>query len=146
MSLRARLTLAVAVAVAASIAIACGVVYVIVRNDLRGQVDDTLRNRAAAAQEAFNRPGFGRFFAPLGAGGGDTLIQLVQSNGTVVRAPYSVSIPVDRQTKLVAGGTANAYLTRTRPWTASTSASSPRRSARGSRSRCCARCRRSTAR
>jgi two-component system sensor histidine kinase MprB len=109
-SLRARLTLAVAVAVAASIAIACGVVYVIVRSDLRGQVDDTLRNRAAAAQNAFNRPGGGRFFAPLGEGGGDTLIQLVQSNGTVLRAPYSVAIPVDRQTKLVAGGTADAYL------------------------------------
>ena len=111
MSLRARLTLAVAVAVAASIAIACVVVYVIVRSDLRGQVDDTLRNRAAAAQAAFNRPGFGRFFAPLGEGGGDTLIQLVQSNGTVLRAPYSISIPVDRQTRSVAGGTADAYLT-----------------------------------
>jgi two-component system, OmpR family, sensor histidine kinase MprB len=110
-SLRARLTLAVAVAVAAAIAIACGVVYVIVRNDLRGQVDDTLRNRAAAAQEACNRPGFGRFFAPLGSGGGDTLIQLVQANGTVLRAPYSVAIPVDRETKSVAGGTSGAYLT-----------------------------------
>ena len=112
MSLRARLTLAVAVAVAAAIAIACGVVYVIVRNDLRGQVDDTLRNRAAAAQAAFNRPGFGRFFAPLGEGGGDTLVQLVQANGTVLRAPYSpIAIPVDRETKSVAGGTAGAYLT-----------------------------------
>jgi len=111
MSLRARLTLAVAVAVAAAVAIVCGVVYVIVRGDLRGQVDDTLRNRAAAAQAAFNRPGFGRFFAPLGSGGGDTLIQLVQSNGTVLRAPYSpIAIPVDRQTKLVAGGTHDGYL------------------------------------
>ena len=111
MSLRARLTLAVAVAVAAAVAIVCGVVYVIVRGDLRGQVDDTLRNRAAAAQTAFNRPGFGRFFAPLGSGGGDTLIQLVQSNGTVLRAPYSsIAIPVDRQTKLVAGGTRDGYL------------------------------------
>ncbi len=110
MSLRARLTLAVAVAVAAAIAIACAVVYVIVRGDLRGQVDDTLRNRAAAAQAAFNRPGLGRFVAPLGEGGGDTLIQLVQSNGTVLRGPYSIAIPVDRQTKSVAGGTADAYL------------------------------------
>jgi two-component system, OmpR family, sensor histidine kinase MprB len=110
MSLRARLTLAVAVAVAAAIAIACGVVYVIVRGDLRGQVDDTLRIRAAAAQRAFDHPGGGRFFAPLGEGGGDTLVQLVQSNGTVLRAPYSVAIPVDQQTKLVAGGTASAFL------------------------------------
>ena len=38
------------------------------------------------------------------------MIQLVQANGTVLRAPYSVAIPVDRQTKLVAGGTAVAYL------------------------------------
>ena len=110
MSLRARLTLAVAVAVAAAIAIACGVVYVIVRGDLRGQVDDTLRNRAAAAQRAFQRPGPGRFFAPLGQGGGDTLVQIVQSDGTVLRAPYSIPIPIDRETKLVAGGTADAYL------------------------------------
>ena len=121
MSLRARLTLAVAVAVAASIAIACAVVYVIVRGDLRSQVDDTLRNRAAAAEAAFNRPGgglirgpHGGFFArlpTLGEGGGDTLVQLVQTNGTVLRAPYSpIAIPVDRQTKLVAGGTRDAYI------------------------------------
>ncbi len=111
MSLRARLTLAVAVAVAAAVAIACGLVYVIVRGDLRGQVDDTLRNRAAAAQHAFERPGAGRFFAPLGQGGGDTLVQLVQANGAVLRAPYTIGIPVSRQTKLVAGGTADAFLT-----------------------------------
>ena len=111
MSLRARLTLAVAVAVAAAVAIACGAVYVIVRGDLRGQVDDTLRNRAAAAQRAFERPGAGRFFAPLGQGGGDTLVQLVQANGAVLRAPYTIGIPVDKQTKLVAAGTADAFLT-----------------------------------
>jgi len=110
-SLRARLTLAVAVAVAAAVAIACGVVYVIVRGDLRGQVDDTLRHRAAAAQSAFERPGPGRFFAPLGQGGGDTLVQLVQSDGTILHAPYSIAIPVDRQTKLVAAGDADAFLT-----------------------------------
>ena len=122
MSLRARLTLAVAVAVAAAVAIACAVVYVIVRGDLRGQVDDTLRNRAAAAQRAFERPGGGLIEGPgggffarlptLGQGGGDTLVQLVQSDGTVYRAPFSpIAIPVDSRTRLVAGGTQDAYLT-----------------------------------
>ena len=101
MSLRARLTLSVALAVAAAVAIACVVVYVIVRGDLRGQVDDTLRLRAEAAQIAFDRPGGGLvrgagggFFAhlpSLGQGGGDTLVQLVESNGDILRAPYSRS-------------------------------------------------------
>jgi two-component system, OmpR family, sensor histidine kinase MprB len=120
-SLRARLTLAVALAVAAAVAIACGVVYVIVRGDLRGQVDLTLRNRAEAAHAAFNGPHGGLIRGPgggffarlpsLGEGGGDTLVQLVQANGDILRAPYSpIAIPVDRQTKLVAGGNRDAYL------------------------------------
>ena len=115
MSLRARLTLAVALAVGAAVLISCGVVYVIVRGDLRGQVDQTLRLRAVAAQRALTGPRAGGDFfmhlAPLGEGGGDTLVQIVQSNGSVLRAPYAqVSIPVDRQTIAVAGGSRDAYL------------------------------------
>ena len=115
MSLRARLTLAVALAVGAAVLISCGVVYVIVRGDLRGQVDQTLRLRAVAAQRALTGPRAGGDFfmhlAPLGEGGGDTLVQIVQSNGSVLRAPYAqVSIPVDRQTIAVAGGSHDAYL------------------------------------
>jgi len=114
-SLRARLTLAVALAVGAAVLISCGVVYVIVRGDLRGQVDQTLRLRAVAAQRALTGPRAGGDFfmhlAPLGEGGGDTLVQIVQSNGSVLRAPYAqVSIPVDRQTIAVAGGSHDAYL------------------------------------
>ena len=121
MSLRARLTLSVALAVAAAVVIACAVVYVIVRGDLRGQVDDTLRLRAEAAQQSFDGPGGGLIRGPnggfwahlpsLGQGGGDTLVQLVESNGDVLRAPYSpIAIPVDRQTRRVAAGTTDAFL------------------------------------
>ncbi len=46
MSLRGRLTLAVAVAVAIAVAGASAITYVLVREELRGEVDDALRVRA----------------------------------------------------------------------------------------------------
>ena len=46
MSFRARLTLVAAVAVAVAVAVASVVVYLAVRNELRGQVDDALEQRA----------------------------------------------------------------------------------------------------
>ena len=47
MSFRARLTLAVALAVAVAVAATSAITYVLVRNELRSQVDDALRERVS---------------------------------------------------------------------------------------------------
>ena len=49
MSFRARLTLAVALAVAVAVAATSAITYALVRNELRGQVDDALRERVASS-------------------------------------------------------------------------------------------------
>ena len=48
MSFRARLTLAAAAAVAVAIALASGLVYVLVRDQLRGEVETTLERPRGA--------------------------------------------------------------------------------------------------
>jgi two-component system sensor histidine kinase MprB len=88
-SFRARLTIAAAAAVAAAIALAAPVVYVVVRNELLGQVDDSLRERATSIARIPLRPGFdarGRVgvtipHGPFGDPGG--YVQYVDSRGTV---------------------------------------------------------------
>ena len=47
MSFRLRQTIATALAVAVAVAAVSAVVYFLVRSELRGQVDDALRERAA---------------------------------------------------------------------------------------------------
>jgi two-component system sensor histidine kinase MprB len=74
-SLRRRLTLLSALAVAAAVALASVVVYALVRNQLRDQIDDTLRERAGAAQVLAGG-------APLEAGPGGLVPQPPPPNGT----------------------------------------------------------------
>lgn len=66
MSLRRRLTLLVAGAVAIAIIVAAATAYVLVRSELRGQVDDSLRERALGARG----PGTGSPLEPDGSPGG----------------------------------------------------------------------------
>jgi two-component system sensor histidine kinase MprB len=88
-SFRARLTIAAAAAVAVAIALAAPVVYVVVRNELLGQVDDSLRERAASIARIPLRPGFDAQghvgvsipHGPFGDPGG--YVQYVDSHGTV---------------------------------------------------------------
>ena len=49
MSFRARLTLAAAAAVAVAVVGASAITYALVRNELRSQVDDTLRSQRGRA-------------------------------------------------------------------------------------------------
>ena len=55
MTLRARLTLSAALAVAAAVILASILVYFVVRSELRGELDDSLRERAAVIER---RPPF----------------------------------------------------------------------------------------
>jgi two-component system sensor histidine kinase MprB len=101
LSFRARIAIAAAAAVALAVVIASVSVYFLVRGELRGQVDETLQQR----QEQISRnapfrpiqtPGGEFFLGPTDFGEPNTLVQLVNSDGTTVRHPRyrALEIPV----------------------------------------------------
>ncbi len=112
MSFRARLTLVAAAAVALAVVLASAVVYVVVRGELRGPVDDALRQ--SAEEISHSPPGdIGRaFFHPrpeLGGAGGYP--QVVKSDGTTLLPPgETVPLPVSRQAIAVAEGKSGMFL------------------------------------
>jgi two-component system, OmpR family, sensor histidine kinase MprB len=111
MSFRARLTLVAATAVALAVAIASGVVYVVVRDQLRGQVDDALKARAAQIQGIPFRPGFSNIPDPI-LGGAGGYMQAVRSDGTTLRPPGAeIPIPVTERVREVAAGEADPFFT-----------------------------------
>jgi two-component system, OmpR family, sensor histidine kinase MprB len=95
-SFRTRLTLVAAAAVALAVVIASLVVYLVVRNQLRGQVDDALQSRAT--EIALGDPGLRIDHGYLDGvpptfGGGD-YVQIVDSQGHTVRTRFeSGSLP-----------------------------------------------------
>ncbi len=106
MTFRARLTLVAAVAVAVAVVLASVLAYFIVRNQLRTEVDDGLRQRAAEIQRlppdridrALFGPGPG-----LGAAGGYP--QAVAADGRTARPPGArVELPVNARTLALARG------------------------------------------
>jgi two-component system sensor histidine kinase MprB len=113
-SFRRRLILLSATAGAVAVVLASAIVYLVVRSELRGQVDDQLRN--LVDEIVVPVPGVGN-----GSGGVIVLpqnpltrpadyAQVVKSDGTVVRpSGGSVDIPVSEHTIEVAQGEANAY-------------------------------------
>jgi two-component system, OmpR family, sensor histidine kinase MprB len=110
-SFRSRLTLAAAVAVAIAVAAASVIVYFIVRDELRGQVDSGLRARWAKIAEHAIEPSFqpGQYIAHIpppdfGSAGG--IPQLVDPNGRIYQQPGGVAakLPVDATTQRVATG------------------------------------------
>ncbi|HSK17076.1 MAG TPA: HAMP domain-containing protein, partial [Gaiellaceae bacterium] len=111
MSFRARIALASAGAVAIAVVVASAVVYVAVRSELRGQVDDALRERAAAVAETRAHPGeiFPRIPAPV-LGGAAGYFQVVRRDGRVFRpAGDDLALPVSTRTLGVAGQTESPY-------------------------------------
>jgi two-component system sensor histidine kinase MprB len=109
MSFRVRLTLVAATAVALAVALASVVVYVVVRNELRAQVDDSLNSRAEEiVQTSIPRGPFEVPRAPLG-GPGD-YVQAVRDDGrTLRRRDAKVPIPVTDRVLEVARGTAGPF-------------------------------------
>jgi two-component system, OmpR family, sensor histidine kinase MprB len=117
-SFRARLTLVAAAAVALVVVLASAVVYIVVRNQLRGTVDSALRDRAADVSHepirAF-RAGGRAFLAPgPELGGAPGYFQLVESSGTTVRPPgETVELPVSSHVLDVAKGESGGFLSDT---------------------------------
>jgi two-component system sensor histidine kinase MprB len=116
-SFRARLALVAATAVALAVLLASAVVYIVVRDELRGTVDDALRDRAAeisrfplrAIQEG-DRP----VLEGPGLGGAPGYIQVVQSDGTTIRPPdESVELPVSDHVLSVANGNGEPFFSDT---------------------------------
>jgi two-component system sensor histidine kinase MprB len=114
MSFRARLALVAAAAVALAVVLASVVVYVVVRDQLRAPVDDSLKGRAAdisrfplrafqAGDRAFLERG-------PGLGGAPGYIQVVTSDGDAIRAPdATVELPITQRTLDVATGRSGSF-------------------------------------
>jgi len=117
-SFRARLTLAAAAAVAIAIALASGLVYVLVRDQLRGQVESTLEDRATFLTS-------GPLSIRRGPNGsrvldtpyrrleqGDVFIQAVDANGSVATPdPQQVAFPVTDEIKQAAAEGGDPFFT-----------------------------------
>ncbi|HKF14353.1 MAG TPA: ATP-binding protein [Gaiellaceae bacterium] len=109
MSFRARLTLVAAAAVAIAVMLSSVVVYIVVRDQLRDQVDDALVDRAHQLQDLQ----FGRGIPdiplpPLGGAGG--YVQAVRADGSVFRQA-DIPIPVSERVLEVAGGGSDGFFT-----------------------------------
>ena len=109
MSFRARLAIAAAVAVALAVVLSSVVVYVVVRDQLRGTVDAALRDRAAAVQNAplrAFRVGDEAFLETgPGLGGAPGYFQVVAPSGETIRPPHErVELPVSEDVLEVARG------------------------------------------
>ena len=110
MTLRARLTLSAALAVAAAVILASVVVYFVVRSELRGEVDESLRERAAVIERRPFGENFPRVPPPvLGEPGG--YVQLVAADASTLRQHgFTVELPVNERTLEVAAGKGETYL------------------------------------
>ncbi|HXV02209.1 MAG TPA: ATP-binding protein [Gaiellaceae bacterium] len=111
MSFRARLTLAAAAAVALAVVLASVTVYVVVRQELRSQVDDALQARAEQIQGIPPRSGdFDVPEPPFGGPGG--YVQAVRGDGfTLLQRGAEVPIPVTDRVLRVASGQSEGFFT-----------------------------------
>jgi two-component system sensor histidine kinase MprB len=123
MSFRGRLTLVAAAAVALAVLVASIVVYFVVRSELYGQVDRTLRSRAAEITSG-GGPGqggpglhleqrFGQLVldAPGSVLSSVSFLQVVTPDGSIIRTLGETgSLPVSKHTLAVAAGTGKSFL------------------------------------
>jgi two-component system sensor histidine kinase MprB len=111
MSFRARLTLVAAAAVALTVVAASAVVYVLVRNELRSEVDDALRQRAGQIQNLPPDLVRDALFGP-GAelGGSPGYPQVVNADGDTIRGRgNTIELPVDNHDLAVARGERDGF-------------------------------------
>jgi two-component system sensor histidine kinase MprB len=110
-SFRRRLVLLSAAAVALAVVLASMLLFVIVRGELRSQLDDDLRNLAKSIILPADLPSGGVIALPrepFGSSAG--YAQIVQSNGAVIRPRGAkVTVPVTRRTLAVAAGSGHAF-------------------------------------
>jgi two-component system sensor histidine kinase MprB len=101
MSLRKRLTIIAAASVAVAVLLALGISYMVVRSQLRGQVDNSLRaqetvvDRGGEIQQAV--PGI-----PASAGGPAQYVQLAFADGQSYERQGNVALPVSSEVRRIA--------------------------------------------
>jgi len=109
MALRRRVGLAAAVAVAVAVVLAAIISYWVVRQQLVGQVDDSLRAQATAIEHGADLeqpfPGI-----PASAGGPAPYVQVVLADGTTFHRQGDLSLPVSPQVVAVAAGQSGPYM------------------------------------
>ena len=100
MSFRARIAIAAAGAVALAVVLASVLVFFVVKGELRGQIDETLEQRATEISliplaEIPSRSGESFLGIRPGFGEPNTFVQLVKSDGTTLRERFqNVELPV----------------------------------------------------
>lgn len=97
-------------AVGIAVVLAAIVCYFVVRDQLRGQVDNALRAQAAVVEQHF---GLQRPLPSISAsaGGPAPYAQAVLADGTVYPAEGNLSLPVSAHVRAVAAGTSGPYMT-----------------------------------
>jgi two-component system sensor histidine kinase MprB len=110
MTFRARIAIAAAAAVALAVVLASVLVFFVVSDQLRGQIDQTLEERAAKLaphplSEVQSAEGESFLFLRPGFGEPNTFVQLVRENGTTLSSIEGVELPVGtRAVALAAAG------------------------------------------
>ncbi len=111
MPLRRRLGLISATTVAVAVAFAALVCYLVVRGQLRGEIDSELRAQAAAVQRGdlhtldHPLPGL-----PASAGGPAPYVQLVLADGTTYPSQGGITLPDSRGASRVASGVRGGFM------------------------------------
>jgi two-component system sensor histidine kinase MprB len=112
-TLRARIAAAAGLAVALAVIAAAVAVYLGVRGQLRGEVDESLRERAEAVAQFGDRRGPGPG-PPQPFGGPEGYVQLVLPSGRVLNRPgEAAQLPVDQRAREIASEGSGSYLTDT---------------------------------
>ncbi|MGH3103629.1 MAG: ATP-binding protein [Gaiellaceae bacterium] len=115
MTFRTRLILAAAVAVAVAVAAASAIIYVVVRGELRGEVDEALRSRAGTIPHVRVLEDFrtGRpllSLPPEPLGGASGYVQLVTETGQTIRpSGRTVELPVTQRDLSAAAGRTDEF-------------------------------------
>ena len=109
MALRHRLTLLAAGTVGITVVLVCVVAYLVLRHELRSQVDEALRQQYVALQQLPRpldpTPGVRVFIPSSEAGEPSGPAQLISSDGDVlVRADSQLRLPVDDEDRAIARG------------------------------------------
>jgi two-component system, OmpR family, sensor histidine kinase MprB len=102
--LRRRLAIACASAVALAILLAAIVVYVVVRQQLLGQVDTELQSQAGLVSQLRSCSVSGLPTPPGTAGGGAPIWQVTTGQGNVVCGDGNVQLPFDSRVQSIASG------------------------------------------
>jgi two-component system sensor histidine kinase MprB len=109
MSLRSRLTLAAAAGVALAVVMASLIVFFVVKDELRGQIDQALRERVGEVEILDQGSGFAIRVASPTLGGAGGYVQAVPARGDLLRPPGE-NIPLPSEgARGVAAGTRNEF-------------------------------------